>query len=163
MQESYDNSGLITGSPDLEIKAVLVSLDCTEAIVEEAIGLPMSLSHHPIVLKAWNHWPAKIMLNAPLSKDSEQYFDCVMPYQSRQYNKWRKWKNSSKIGLKILKYCHPRSKRLRNWVLRTRKSPGNGKQSYPWIGAGQIGKYRRLCLPGKRQWYIYTGWGSRSI
>ena len=54
LQESYDNSGLITGSPDLEIKAVLVSLDCTEAIVEEAIelGCNVIVSHHPIVLKA---------------------------------------------------------------------------------------------------------------
>jgi len=36
-QESYDNSGLLTGEPSQEITGVLVTLDCTEAVVEEAI------------------------------------------------------------------------------------------------------------------------------
>ena len=30
LQESYDNSGLIYGHPDLELTGALVSLDCTE-------------------------------------------------------------------------------------------------------------------------------------
>ncbi len=37
LQESYDNSGLITGNPDTEIRGVLVSLDCTETIIDEAL------------------------------------------------------------------------------------------------------------------------------
>ncbi len=53
LQESYDNSGLIVGLPDEEIKSVLISLDTTEAIVDEAIALGANLiiSHHPIVFK----------------------------------------------------------------------------------------------------------------
>lgn len=52
-QESYDNSGLITGNPETEITGILVSLDCTEAIVEEAITSKANLivAHHPIVFK----------------------------------------------------------------------------------------------------------------
>lgn len=52
-QEDYDNSGLIVGSPDDEIHAALVSLDCTEQIVDEAIEKHCNLiiSHHPIVFK----------------------------------------------------------------------------------------------------------------
>jgi dinuclear metal center YbgI/SA1388 family protein len=52
-QESYDNSGLIVGDPEMEISAVLVSLDCTEAILDEAISLGANLiiAHHPIVFK----------------------------------------------------------------------------------------------------------------
>ena len=38
-QESYDNCGLIVGDSSLEISGVLVSLDCIEQTVEEAIGL----------------------------------------------------------------------------------------------------------------------------
>ena len=35
LQESYDNSGLLVGNKQNEITNVLVSLDCTEDIVEE--------------------------------------------------------------------------------------------------------------------------------
>jgi len=52
-QEDYDNAGLITGSYDLEVSAALISLDCTEEIVDEAIrkGCNLIISHHPIVFK----------------------------------------------------------------------------------------------------------------
>ena len=36
-QESYDNSGLIIGHPDDEISGILITLDVTEEIVDEAI------------------------------------------------------------------------------------------------------------------------------
>ncbi|MFT5970133.1 MAG: dinuclear metal center YbgI/SA1388 family protein [Flavobacteriales bacterium] len=51
LQESYDNSGLLVGSPDDEVTGVLISLDMTEAIVDEAIakGCSMVVSHHPII------------------------------------------------------------------------------------------------------------------
>jgi dinuclear metal center YbgI/SA1388 family protein len=52
-QEDYDNSGLIVGNINDEIHAALVSLDCTEEIVDEAIAKNCNLiiSHHPIVFK----------------------------------------------------------------------------------------------------------------
>ena len=36
LAESYDNVGLLVGSADAEVTKVLVSLDCTERVVEEA-------------------------------------------------------------------------------------------------------------------------------
>src|ERR1700756_4137346 len=52
-QEDYDNSGLIVGHPEQEIGQALISLDCTEAIVDEAIakGCRVIVSHHPIVFR----------------------------------------------------------------------------------------------------------------
>ena len=52
-QEPYDNAGLLVGYPDQEINQALISLDCTEAVVEEAIelGCNVIISHHPIVFK----------------------------------------------------------------------------------------------------------------
>jgi len=52
-QESYDNAGLITGNPASEIQGVLVCLDSTEAVLEEAIrlGCNVIVAHHPIVFK----------------------------------------------------------------------------------------------------------------
>lgn len=51
LQEDYDNAGLIVGNADSEITGVLVSLDCTEEVVDEAIANNCNLivAHHPIV------------------------------------------------------------------------------------------------------------------
>src|SRR5438067_2502503 len=51
LQESYDNSGLIIGDENTEVKGVLVCLDSTEDVIDEAIKHQCNLviSHHPIV------------------------------------------------------------------------------------------------------------------
>ena len=53
LQEEYDNSGLIVGRPDTQIKGILFSLDSTEEVVEEAIllGANLIIAHHPIVFR----------------------------------------------------------------------------------------------------------------
>jgi dinuclear metal center YbgI/SA1388 family protein len=50
-QESYDNSGLIVGDKNAEIKGVLVCLDSIEAVIDEAIRKNCNLvvAHHPII------------------------------------------------------------------------------------------------------------------
>lgn len=52
-QEDYDNAGLIVGNPSTTLTNALISLDCTEEIVQEAInkGCNLIISHHPIVFK----------------------------------------------------------------------------------------------------------------
>lgn len=51
LQESYDNSGLLTGNNQDLVSGVLLTLDCTEAVVEEAISRNCNLiiAHHPII------------------------------------------------------------------------------------------------------------------
>lgn len=53
LQESYDNVGLQVGDPDAQVDRVLVCLDCTEAVVEEAAakGCGLVISHHPVIFK----------------------------------------------------------------------------------------------------------------
>ena len=50
-QESYDNSGLIIGENNTEISGILICLDSTEEVVEEAISKNCNLiiAHHPII------------------------------------------------------------------------------------------------------------------
>jgi dinuclear metal center YbgI/SA1388 family protein len=52
-QEDYDNSGVILGNSQQEIRAVLLCLDITEPILDEAIskGCNMIISHHPLIFK----------------------------------------------------------------------------------------------------------------
>ncbi len=50
LAESYDNVGLLVGNPDAEVTCVLINLDVTEALIDEAVsrGLNMIVTHHPI-------------------------------------------------------------------------------------------------------------------
>jgi len=50
-QESYDNAGLIIGQPEDEISGILIALDITEEILNEAINknLNFIIVHHPII------------------------------------------------------------------------------------------------------------------
>jgi dinuclear metal center YbgI/SA1388 family protein len=50
-QESYDNCGLLTGNKEQEVTGAILCLDCTEAVVEEAIRKKCNLiiAHHPII------------------------------------------------------------------------------------------------------------------
>ena len=51
LQEGYDNAGLITGDDNAECTGILISLDATTAVVDEARekGCNLIVSHHPIV------------------------------------------------------------------------------------------------------------------
>jgi dinuclear metal center YbgI/SA1388 family protein len=51
IQEGWDNSGLCVGSPENEVSSVLLALDCTETLVDEAIecGADMIVTHHPLI------------------------------------------------------------------------------------------------------------------
>ena len=53
LQDEWDNSGLQVGFPESEISGILVCLDITEAIVDEAVakGADLIVSHHPLLFK----------------------------------------------------------------------------------------------------------------
>ena len=52
-QESFDNSGLQVGDISQKVKGILLSLDVTEEVMEEALELDCNLiiSHHPLLFK----------------------------------------------------------------------------------------------------------------
>ncbi len=51
IQEGWDNSGLCIGSPEDAVSSVLLGLDCTPELVDEAIacGADMIVTHHPLI------------------------------------------------------------------------------------------------------------------
>lgn len=53
MQEEWDNSGLLAGDPAAKVRRVLLSLDITDAVIEEAAALEAQLivSHHPVIFR----------------------------------------------------------------------------------------------------------------
>jgi len=51
LQEDYDNAGLIIGNPEQEVKGVLITLDVTDEVIDEAIENHCNLivAHHPLI------------------------------------------------------------------------------------------------------------------
>jgi dinuclear metal center YbgI/SA1388 family protein len=49
--ESYDNTGLLCGNKDWKCSGALISLDCIESVIDEAIQLRCNLviAHHPVI------------------------------------------------------------------------------------------------------------------
>ena len=69
-QEDYDNSGLIVGNAEQELTAALISLDCTEEIIDEAIdkGCNLVISHHPIVFRGMKRFNGKTYVERAVMK-----------------------------------------------------------------------------------------------
>ncbi len=61
LQESYDNSGLQVGDPNREVTGILLCIDVTEDVIEEAISLGCNLviSHHPIAFRPFKSLTGK--------------------------------------------------------------------------------------------------------
>jgi len=51
IQEPWDNAGFSVGLPQTEVKGVLICLDVTPEVIEEAVtlGANMVISHHPLI------------------------------------------------------------------------------------------------------------------
>lgn len=66
LKEDYDNVGLMLGSFDAEVKGILVTLDCTLKVIDEAIEKNCNLivSHHPLLFRK----PASITTDTLLGR-----------------------------------------------------------------------------------------------
>lgn len=112
LQESYDNAGLLVGIHEQVVEGVLVSLDTTEAVVEEAIlkNCNLIIAHHPIIfggLKRINgyHYVERAVIKA-IKHDVAIYaihtnLDNVLYHGVNQ-------KIGAQIGLQNMKILSPR-------------------------------------------------------
>ncbi len=144
-QEAYDNSGLLTGNLSTEVNGVLVTLDCTEAVVEEAIqtGCNLIVAHHPIIFKGLkkltgsNYVERTIIL--AIKHDIALY---AIHTNLDNIHTGVNLKIAQKLGLKNLKILVPKIDTLQKLVTFTPKSHTNKVlASIHAAGAGQIGNY----------------------
>ena len=70
LQEGWDNSGLCIGSPDAPVTSVLLGLDCTPELVDEAVecGADMIITHHPLVFSGLKKISPDDMVGAAVIK-----------------------------------------------------------------------------------------------
>jgi dinuclear metal center YbgI/SA1388 family protein len=64
LQEAYDNSGLCIGNKENDVKAILLTLDITEEVINEAIENDCNLivSHHPLIFSGLKSITGKNMV-----------------------------------------------------------------------------------------------------
>ncbi len=75
LQEEYDNSGLLVGDRDMNINNVLISLDLTEEIVQEAVqkNCNVIVSHHPIIFRGIKNLAQQNLANRVLIQCIRQH------------------------------------------------------------------------------------------
>lgn len=144
-QESYDNSGLVTGDANRETNGALLCIDVTEDVIEEAVRLKCSLiiSHHPLIFKpvkrlSDNSYVSRCIVKA-IRNDIAVYsahtnIDAVKQGVNA--------KICEKLGLKNTKVLIPRKEELRKLVFFVPIShAAKVRNSVFEAGAGHIGNY----------------------
>ena len=68
--ESWDNSGLMCGRHDKEIRSVLLAVDATDAVTEDAVltDADLLLTHHPLIFPSISHISDKDIVGRRLLK-----------------------------------------------------------------------------------------------
>jgi dinuclear metal center YbgI/SA1388 family protein len=150
LQEEYDNSGLLTGSPNTDLRGVLVALDCTEDVIEEAISLGCNLivTHHPIIFKGLKKLTGQNYVERTVIKaiKNDIAIYAIHTNLDNVYLGVNK-KIAEVIGLQNLKVLAPKKDTLTKLVTFIPKdSTEVVMTALHQAGAGNIGKYKNCSF-----------------
>jgi len=149
-QEPYDNSGLLTGDPLKDVEGILVSLDCIEEVVDEAIRLKANLivAHHPILFKGLkkltgSNYVERTIIKAIKNDIAIYSIHTNLDNVAGGVNK----KLAERIGLKNLKILLPKRDTLSKLVTFIPKENAESVlAALHEAGAGQIGHYKNCSF-----------------
>ncbi len=149
-QESYDNAGLIVGNSQEEVKNILVSLDCTEEIVEEAIRRDCNLivAHHPIVFKGLKKLNGKNYVERTVIKAIKNDIAIYAIHTNLDSVKGGvNWKIAEKLGLSNVQVLAPKQQSLYKLTAFVPQDyTTNVLEALYAAGAGQIGDYKNCSF-----------------
>lgn len=144
-QESYDNTGMQIGNTDKEINSVLLTLDVTEATINEAIEnkTELIISHHPLIFSGIKKLSGKnsterIVIKA--IKNDIAIYSCHTNIDSA----WNgvNIKLAEKLGLQNIKILKPVSGNLKKLVTFVPSEHAHKLRTALFeAGAGNIGNY----------------------
>lgn len=126
LAESYDNVGVLVGEPGKEAKKILVSLEVTEQVLDEAanLGANVVVSHHPLWFRNRKSLLGDDYVSRNLLK-AIRYDVALIAIHTNLDNVYKGV--NAKIGEKL---------GLRDFQILKPKSPDN-----PQIGSGMIGAF----------------------
>lgn len=145
LQEDYDNAGLITGHPLQEISRAIISLDCTEAVVDEAVaeGAQLVIAHHPIVFRGLkkltgSSYVERTILNAVRNNIAIYAIHTNLDHVPEGVNA----RICQKLGLEQTRILSPQGGRLRKLVTFCPHAQATTVRAALFsAGAGHIGDY----------------------
>lgn len=150
LQESYDNCGLLVGNPENDITGVLVTLDITLQVVNEAIGFGCNfiLAHHPVIFqglkKITSATEQERIIVMAIKNDIAIYAmhtnaDSIISGVNKTI--------CEKIGLKNLKILQPSASKLCKLVTFVPDQQAEQvRQAIFQAGAGVIGNYEQCSF-----------------
>ncbi len=145
LQESYDNAGLLVGDSQMEVTSVLLCIDITEVLIEEAIqkNCNLIISHHPLIFSGLKRLvggnEVQRCVQMAIKHDIAIYaahtnLDNVLTGVSG--------KMAEKIGLKNLRILQPKQNALLKLICYVPKIHSFAvREALFQAGAGQIGNY----------------------
>lgn len=149
-QEAYDNAGLLTGNAGATISGTLITLDCTEAVVQEAIDRNCNLiiAHHPIIFKGLKRLTGSNYVERTIIKAIQHNIAIYAIHTNLDHvhigvNK----KIAEKLELKNVKILAPKTDTLSKLtVLIPNTHVSTVAEALYAAGAGQLGNYKNCSF-----------------
>lgn len=152
-QESYDNSGLIVGNSNDEVSGVLISLDCTEEVLDEAISLNcnMIISHHPIVFSGLKKLNGKNYIERVIIKAIQKNIAIYASHTNLDNtSNGVSFKMAEKMGLINCKVLQPKKSILSKVITYCpNENVDSIRKAMFDAGAGHIGNYAECSFNGE--------------
>jgi dinuclear metal center YbgI/SA1388 family protein len=145
LQESYDNAGLLVGGREQIVQGVLLCLDVTEEVIDEAVkkGAGLVIAHHPVIFGGikkltGTNFTERVVLKAVRENIS------IYAAHTNIDSVWGGVNSriSEKIGLKNPEILSPAGGMLRKLVVFVpRDHASKVREALFKAGAGHIGEY----------------------
>ncbi len=149
-QESYDNSGLIVGDSSRKVMKVMLTLDCIEEVVDEAIktGCQLIIAHHPIVFKGLKSLTGKNYVERTILKAIKKDIAIYACHTNLDnVHQGVNHKIAQRLGMKNTKVLAPMKNTLKQlYTYAPLSEAENVRQALYKAGAGRIGDYEECSF-----------------
>ena len=145
LQEEYDNSGIQVGDPNREATGVLLCIDITEEVIDEAISLKCNLiiAHHPIAFKSFKSLTGKNYVERCMIKAIKNDITLYAAHTNLDNaNGGVNFKLASMMGLENVRILTPKRNSLLKFITTVPHSHATTVRNAIFnAGAGDIGEY----------------------
>ncbi len=145
LQEGYDNSGLQVGNLLSNVESVMLTVDITEEVIDEAIvkGINMVIAHHPLIFSGLKRLTGKTEVERIVEK-AIKHNVCIYASHTNLdiASNGVSFRMGEKLGLKKLKVLEPLEDRLQKIVVFVPTAHLDAvRQAMFDAGAGNVGNY----------------------
>ncbi|MEE3037819.1 MAG: Nif3-like dinuclear metal center hexameric protein [Bacteroidota bacterium] len=150
LQESYDNSGLIVDNGLTNVNQALITIDCTQEVVDEAINRQCDLiiAHHPIVFTGIKSFDRSNYIHETIIKAIKNNISIFAIHTNLDnVSNGVNGAIASKLGLertKVLRYKKGQMKKINVYV--PTEFEQSVKDSMWEAGGGNIGNYSKCSF-----------------